>query len=196
MNNTLYLASQSAIRRHILTQAGYDVQLVRQHFDELSFPFTCDPVAYVKALAAGKNENAERGAFATAEKACVVSADTVLYLPDLGVVLGKPRDHAHAHEMLGLLCAYKTILVTGMAVTFWANGVVQRRETCASEVEIQFHVPPAERELYLEKTPEAFFACGATAIEGFGIRYLAFIAGSWSAALGVDIPKLRNYLEV
>ena len=99
MPNTIYLASASPRRREILVSLGFQPVLLTAETDETALPG--EAVAdYVARMARQKNAAArqlaaQRG-LALAQP--LLSADTVVALDN--AILGKPRDAAHARELL------------------------------------------------------------------------------------------------
>ena len=66
-----------------------------------------DPGSYVEALALRKAE----AAFASHPEACVVGADTIVWLD--GAIIGKPRDEGDAYRILRSLTGRTHTVYTG-----------------------------------------------------------------------------------
>lgn len=116
MPNTIYLASASPRRREILASLGFQPVLLPAEIDETALPG--EAVAdYVSRMARQKNAAArqlatQRG-LALAQP--LLSADTVVALDN--AILGKPRDAAHARELLESLSGREHQVWTAVCVS-------------------------------------------------------------------------------
>ena len=106
---TLVLASASPRRRRLLTEAGYRFEVLPTEAPEVSDG--ADPAGCVVANALAKNEAARR----QRPDAAILSADTVVWRS--GRMLGKPKTHAEAVEMLSFLSGKGHTVFTGVALT-------------------------------------------------------------------------------
>ena len=108
---TLVLASASPRRRRLLTEAGYRFEVLPTEAPEVSDG--ADPAGCVVANALAKNEAARR----QRPDAAILSADTVVWRS--GRMLGKPKTHAEAVEMLSFLSGKGHTVFTGVGRTYW-----------------------------------------------------------------------------
>ena len=106
----MILASQSPRRRELLGQMGFSFTVQPARGEELPHP-ELTPAQLVEELARQKALEVSAGADADD---VVVAADTVVAVD--GTVLGKPRDRAHASEMLSALSGREHTVYTGVAV--------------------------------------------------------------------------------
>ena len=108
----IHLASKSPRRRALLDQIGVDCALVDAPIEEIRRDGE-RPERFAERMA---REKALAGLLALGEGriAPVLAADTVVALGDL--VLGKPRDEAHAMTMLGALSGRMHRVISAVAI--------------------------------------------------------------------------------
>jgi septum formation protein len=173
----LVLASASPQRRAILEEAGFAFEVRPANVDELT---AGDP----REVAL---ENARRKALAIPGD-LVLGADTDVALD--GDILGKPRDAAHARELVGRLSGRTHDVVGGIAL---ARG----GELVATAVEITrvtFHESDgATLDAYVA-TGEWEGRAGGYAIQGEGGRLVARIDGDYLNVVGLPLDRLREMI--
>ena len=103
------LASASPRRAQLLTEAGYDFDIIPADVDEKQVPLV------------SPSEVAQRLAILKAETVSAIHADDVTLAADTVVclgerILGKPQDANEAREMLELLSGTTQIVITGFCV--------------------------------------------------------------------------------
>ena len=106
---TLTLASASPRRSELLRAWGYAFQVVAPEVDEESL-VASTPTRLVEVLAEAK----ARAARAKVRRGVLLAADTVVACKDS--VFGKPRDAAHAAEILRALSGKRHAVITGVCV--------------------------------------------------------------------------------
>jgi septum formation protein len=106
----LLLASASPRRRDLLTQAGFDFQILPSDIDEEAHAPGLSALELARWLAVQK----ARAISARYPADVVLGADTVVVLRDQ--ILNKPRDAAHAFDMLKSLSGTTHEVITGVAV--------------------------------------------------------------------------------
>ncbi len=106
----LVLASASPRRKRLLEQAGFEFVVDAPQVAEVAASYEA-PHALTTRLALQKVLEVAR----RRPDACVLGADTVV-VSGAGVLLGKPRDRAHAAAMLALLQSRVHFVTTGVAV--------------------------------------------------------------------------------
>lgn len=106
----LVLASASPRRKRLLEQAGYTFEVETPHGSEVLASYE-SPHALTTRLALQKALEVA----ARRPQACILAADTLVVSGE-GQLLGKPRDRAHAEEMLALLQARVHFVTTGIAL--------------------------------------------------------------------------------
>jgi len=182
----IVLASASPRRRELLAQMGYAFDVVPANVDE-TVRAGADPAREAERLAAAKaGEVAAR-----TPPAVVIGADTLVAL---GVeIIGKPRDRAHAAEMLRRLSGTAHRVITGVCVVDNRRGAAVA-ETDAVSTAITMR-PMSEDEIraYVE-SGEADGKSGAYAIQETADRYVLKAEGSFTNVVGLPTERLGEML--
>ena len=175
----LVLASASPRRRALLQAAGIAFRVVEPRVDEHD-PERGDPHAVALANAVRKAEAVSGDA--------VLGADTVVAVGDR--LLGKPRDAAHARELLAALSGTTHRVVTGVALV--AGG---RTRTRSVETRVTMRpLSPAEIEAYVA-SGEAMGKAGAYAIQETADRFVTALDGPFDNVVGLPVDAVRELLE-
>ena len=179
----MILASQSPRRRELLGQMGFSFTVRPAKGEELPHP-ELTPAQLVEELARQKALEVSVGADADD---VVVAADTVVAVD--GTVLGKPRDRAHAAEMLSALSGREHTVYTGVAVKRGETLLVEHEAT-----QVRFR-PLTEREidLYIQ-TGEPMDKAGSYGIQGYGALLVEGIRGDYFNVVGLPICRLGRML--
>ena len=120
----IILASQSPRRRELLERMGVkNFRIVTPDIDE-HMERELTPEELVCRISAEKARAVREQA---GMDAVVIAADTVVAID--GVVLGKPRDKAHAAEMLSALSGREHTVYTGVAVKRGETLLVEHEAT-------------------------------------------------------------------
>jgi septum formation protein len=174
----LILASASPQRRAILEQIGVAFEVRPAAVTELS----AGPAAEV-AL-----ENAYRKAAAIAPAVVpVLGVDTVVSLG--AQIYGKPRDAAHAAEMLAALAGVRHLVISGVCVI---DG--DRVRTAAAQTAVEFRpLDAAAIDAYV-RIGEWEGRAGAYAIQGRGATLVARIEGDYLNVVGLPVPTLLDLM--
>ena len=198
----LYCASQSASRQMILKNSGI-VFKVLQHMSNEQVPHPEEDFnAYVLAIAHSKLKSVilptpqEHGA----QPLFVLTADTLVRTRKTLKILGKPRDKDDAREVLTLVGREPIEVVTGCCLEKMVIGADGQWETSQSshwttQALVEYVVEPELIDAYLDATPLALHACGASIVEGYGQNFLKSIQGSYTAVLGLPLFELRHELK-
>ncbi|MGZ4178053.1 MAG: Maf family protein [Solirubrobacteraceae bacterium] len=172
----LILASQSPQRRAILEQIGVAFEVRVPQVDELE-----DGPAAEVAL-----ENAYRKAAAIAPANLpVLGVDTVVSLGR--ELFGKPRDAAHAAEMLETLAGRTHVVVSGVCLI-----AGDRVRTAAAQTAVQFRVLERTAIDAYVGTGEWEGRAGAYAIQGRGATLVSRIEGDYLNVVGLPVPALLD----
>lgn len=179
----MILASQSPRRRELLGQMGFSFTVRPAKGEELPHP-ELTPAQLVEELA--RQKALEVSAEAASDDV-VMAADTVVAID--GVVLGKPRDKAHAAEMLSALSGREHTVYTGVAVKRGETLLVEHEAT-----QVRFR-PLTEREidLYIQ-TGEPMDKAGSYGIQGYGALLVEGIRGDYFNVVGLPICRLGRML--
>jgi len=189
MPNTIYLASASPRRREILASLGFQPVLLAAEIDEMVQPG--EAVAdYVARMARQKNAAArqlatQRG-LALAQP--LLSADTVVALDN--AILGKPRDAAHARELLESLSGREHQVWTAVCVSLGGQTLeaAQRSDVRFKELSTQ------EIAAYIA-SGEPLDKAGAYGIQGIGGVFVAHLSGSFSGVMGLPVFETVQLLR-
>ena len=180
----IVLASGSPRRRELLTRMGIADFDVRVPETEETYPSNLSPRETVEYIS---REKARAAAALCRPDEIVITADTMVFLD--GARLGKPRDEAHALEMLTALQGRRHTVCTGVTV---CRG--DYRDTQSEETEVFFR-PATEQELraYI-RTGEPMAKAGAYGIQGRGALLVEKIHGDFFNVMGLPVLRLSRML--
>ena len=180
----IVLASGSPSRRELLTRMGIADFDVRVPETEETYPPNLSPRETVEYIS---REKARAAAALCRPDEIVITADTMVFLD--GARLGKPRDEAHALEMLTALQGRRHTVCTGITV---CRG--DYRDTQSEETEVFFR-PATEQELraYI-RTGEPMDKAGAYGIQGRGALLVEKIHGDFFNVMGLPVLRLSRML--
>ena len=184
----IILASQSARRRDILENLGIKFDIKVSRVDE-----SMDP-----SLSAGENVEAVslRKAMAVetelgigADDDCLVIASDTVVVCD-GIILGKPRDKAHATEMMRMLSGRRHSVISGIAVIYRGKRISAHEET-----EVEFRaLSDGDIEAYVS-TDEPYDKAGGYGIQDKAAIFVRGIHGDYLNVVGLPVFKLFRILE-
>ena len=181
---TLYLASGSPRRQELLTQLGVSfVQLV-PGIEEQRRPQE-GAEHYVSRLA---REKAQAGVALAPLDLPVLGADTIVVLN--GEVLEKPRDAAHAAEMLSRLSGQAHQVMTAVAL-----ADKQQTLDCLVVTEVTFRPLSAQDIAAYVASGEPLDKAGAYGIQGLGGCFVRKINGSYHAVVGLPLVETYELLN-
>ncbi|MCZ6464117.1 MAG: Maf family protein [Proteobacteria bacterium] len=184
----LVLASRSPRRRELLAGAGVPLEIRAADIAEDAQPGE-SPEATALRLASEK-ALAVSDALEPGTRRWVLGADTLVILDD--VLLGKPRDAAHAVEMLSRLVGRQHRVVTGVALVDSRTRAVR-----AISVETRVVMRPAARDeirAYVA-TGEPLDKAGAYAIQGGGRRFIEQVEGSETNVIGLPLEETLDLMR-
>lgn len=183
----LVLASGSPRRSQILGEAGVHFRVDVSGIDEQTRP----------------NESPEELVVRLAQEKCLDVAgrrDDVPPRPVLGAdtvvvsgedVLGKPRDEAHAIELVSRLVGTTHRVMTGVAVA-WTDGRGPWTTYVTSHVAMRA-ASRTEVEEYIA-VGESMDKAGAYALQGEGARFVTNVHGSRTNVIGLPIEETLSLL--
>ena len=178
MRPRVVLASQSPRRRELLTLIGIAHEVRPADIDESYLPGET-PREHAERLARGKATALE----GLGDDVVTIGSDTIVVVD--GDVLGKPRDRAHAAEMLRRLSGRSHVVMTGVAV--------RRGDAIASGVEevgVTFRSLTDEQiERYID-TGEPMDKAGSYGIQGYGATIVERVDGDYFAVMGLALGLL------
>ncbi|WP_313158925.1 Maf family protein [Mixta calida] len=175
---SLYLASGSPRRRELLTQLGLHFERVITDVEELRREEE-SAQHYVRRLA---REKALAGVAVAPQDLPVLGADTIVVRN--GEVLEKPRDAAHAAEMLTRLSGKTHQVMTAVAL-----ADRQRELDCLVLTDVTFRLlTPQDISDYIA-SGEPMDKAGAYGIQGLGGNFVRKINGSYHAVVGLPLVE-------
>lgn len=184
MSLPFYLASQSPRRRELLSQLGYQFEIVAADIPEIPAAHEM-PRDYALRIAL---EKARAGARNASKPLPVLGADTDVVLD--GRILGKPADEADAVRMLRALSGRSHEVYSAVAIVLGTQT-----ETALSVTEVQFgEVSEAAARAYWA-TGEPQGKAGAYAIQGLGAQFVRAIRGSYSGVVGLPLHETCDLLR-
>jgi septum formation protein len=185
MNKRLILASRSPRRYELLKQLGLDFEVVPSRVAE-DIVQKESPEEHVIRLAKAKAIDV-----ATGHPDCwVIAADTIVYID--GSILGKPKDHEEAMNMLRRLSGQEHWVLTGLSVCHLGKKKGDK-EAVQTAVRVK-SLTRSEMEWYV-KTGEPFDKAGGYAIQGIGSFMIESIRGSYSNVVGLPLCELIQMLN-
>jgi len=180
----LILASGSPRRRELLSQLGYQFEVLVPNVEE-SRQDGESPAQYVERLSRDK---AIAGLTLANQEALVLGSDTIVVQNDR--VLEKPQDFAHAKEMLQYLSGTRHQVLTAVtAVT------KEKLRTVVVTTDVWFK-PLSEEEIeQYWQSGEPCDKAGSYAIQGLGGRFVTRIEGSYHAVVGLPLYETDQLLH-
>jgi len=184
----LILASASPRRAEVLHDAGISFDVRAAHVDESARPG--EPARAMVARLAEAKARAVAGQMEAGERDCIViGADTTVELE--GEILGKPRDAAHAIEMLAALSGRTHHVLTGIFLLRLPDGVTR---SAVESTSVTF--APLDRkeiETYVA-SGEPLDKAGAYGIQGRAGRFIPRIEGCYFNVVGLPLARLHCLL--
>jgi septum formation protein len=185
----LILASSSPRRAEILRDAGIVFEICATEIDEAALPGEAAR-AMVARLAEAKARAAAAQIDASMRERVIVGADTTVELG--GEILGKPRDIAHAREMLARLGGRTHQVLTGMFLLRLPDNASR----AAVENSAVTFAPLSDKEIdtYLA-SGEPLGKAGGYGIQGYAGRYIPRIEGCYFNVVGLPLARLYVLLR-
>ena len=166
----------------LLRAAGYDFETRRSGFPELMLE---DPKETVEANARGKAR-----AVAEGSEEVVLAADTIVYLPNGGPILGQARSEEEVRRMLLLLRGRVHEVHSGVAVVRGKDLAVRHSLT---RVRMRAF---GERELEAyTRLGEGVGKAGGYAIQGRAAVFVEWIGGDYTNVVGLPLALSVRMLE-
>ncbi len=169
------LASESARRLDLLRAAGYDFETRRSGFPEVTLG---DPKETVEANARGK-------ALAVAEEVpgeVVLAADTIVYLPFDGSILGQAKTAEEVRTMLRHLRGRVHEVHSGVAVARGEQLVVRHVVTG-----VRMRAFGDEEMGAYARLGEGVGKAGGYAIQGRAALFVEWIGGDYTNVVGLPL---------
>lgn len=178
----LILASGSPRRRELLSQMGYEFEIIVPDVDEHVPGHARDVVRILAERKAG-------AVSADCESGVIVASDTLVSLD--GAALGKPADADDARRMLRALSGRTHEVFTGVCLMDAKSG---RRESRVVRTGVRFRpLSDAEIDAYIAGG-EPMDKAGAYAIQGGAHGFVEALEGSYENVIGFPVDDIREML--
>ena len=186
----IILASASPRRIQLLEQIGLHAEVHPSRIEERVT--SIEPEAVVQELAIQKASDVASRIFAKENvgdaDTVVIGADTVVSID--GRILGKPKTHAEAAEMIHALSGRTHEVYTGVAI------ISPAKKLCFSEMAAVEVYPLSEDEIreYAE-SDEPMDKAGAYGIQGVFGKFVKGIRGDYNTIVGLPVARLFQELK-
>jgi septum formation protein len=185
VTNSIVLGSGSPRRKQLLTELGFQLEIVALDIDE-SYPMDL-PSLDVALFVATKKMDALKKLIADTE--LLLTADTTVAFSNQ--ILGKPTDEKNAKEILELLSGKKHIVNTGVVLSF--NG---KTEKLSCYTEVQFNLLSSEHIDYYISNYNPFDKAGSYGIQDwFGLIGIKSINGSYTNVVGLPTDECYQAIQ-
>ncbi len=185
-NYRFILASGSPRRKQLLTDAGYEFEvIVPDDSAESGSCSNCSPAELVAELAFRKAANVAN----QVNDCLILAADTVAECG--GQILGKPRDVDHAEQMLRLMSGQKHRVLTG--VCLWHQGTDRKLLEVETTTLFMEKMTDDVLQQYLE-SDQWIGKAGAFGYQD-GLDWVRIIEGSESNVVGLPMDRLATMLK-
>ena len=185
----IILASGSPRRKELLLQIGIVPEIIVSHVEE---KITSDvPAEVVMSLAEQKAVDVAKN---IPEGKVILGSDTVVAAD--GKILGKPKSHEEAYEMIRSLVGRSHQVYTGVCIV--KKGAADGKDTVVSfydETDVQVSgMTEAEIREYAD-SEEPMDKAGAYAVQGFFARYIEGLRGSYANVMGLPVHLVYRKLK-
>ena len=186
---SIILASGSPRRKELLLQIGIVPEIIDSHVEE---KITSDvPAEVVMSLAEQKAVDVAKN---MPEGKVILGSDTVVAAD--GKILGKPKSHEEAYEMIRSLVGRSHQVYTGVCIV--KKGAADAKDTVVSfydETDVQVSgMTEAEIREYAD-SEEPMDKAGAYAVQGFFARYIEGLRGSYANVMGLPVHLVYRKLK-
>ena len=185
----IMLAAGSPRRKELLLQIGIVPEIIVSHVEE---KITSDiPAEVVMSLAEQKAVDVAKE---IPEGTVILGADTVVAAD--GKILGKPKSHEEAYEMIRRLAGRSHQVYTGVCLV--KKGPEGEADTVVSfydETDVNVS-PMTEKEIreYAD-SEEPMDKAGSYAVQGFFARYIDGLKGSYANVMGLPVHLVYQELK-
>ncbi len=196
----IILASASPRRKELLEQIGLEFEICPAKGEEIITKTIPEEVVMelskqkaeeVAALVSSYGENHKE--ITTPSDILVIGADTVVAYD--GKILGKPKDEAHAKEMLTMLSGNTHSVFTGVTLVL-IDKSGRAGELCFYEkTNVKMHpMTEAEIDRYIA-SGECLDKAGSYAIQGKSAIFIEQIEGDYNNVVGLPITRIYQELK-
>ena len=123
----------------------------------------------------------------------VIGSDTVVAID--GKILGKPKTHEEAREMIGMLSGRVHQVYTGVCVILKGEDGNDRSRVFFDKTDVEVY-PLTEEEIFqYAMSEEPMDKAGAYGVQGFFARYIKGLKGSYANVMGLPVSRLYQELK-
>ena len=184
----IVLASASPRRRELLTQLGWDFEVIVSDVEEIitkTLPQeVVEELSYIKAKDVFEK---------TEDDVLVIGSDTVVSYEDR--ILGKPADRKDAEATLAKLSGNSHYVYTGVTL-FRREGGKVTAKTFHEATRVEFFPMSEEEITWYVGTGECDDKAGSYAIQGLGGRFVKSMEGDYNNVVGLPIARLYHEVLV
>ncbi|MDY2628556.1 MAG: Maf family protein [Lachnospiraceae bacterium] len=194
MRKKLILASASPRRKALLTQAGFDFQILAANADENIAEK--EPEQMVQMLSqrkAGASMDVWQKQGNAADDILVLGADTIVVQDH--TILGKPGSRKEAADMLRKLQGTAHSVYTGVTLLWKNDRMETERITFAEKTTVEFYPMSEEEILEYTETGECDDKAGAYAIQGLAMKYIRKIDGDYHNVVGLPVAAIYQAMR-
>lgn len=190
----IILASQSPRRRELLTQAGYDFQVIPSGIEEVITKEKPDEI--VEELSSQKAKDVfdivmdKYGN--NIDEYIIIGADTVVSID--GKILGKPKNHQNAYEMIKTLQGRTHQVYTGVCFV-WKKDNEIKMHTFNECTEVEFYPMSHEEIMGYVDSGNGDDKAGAYGIQSQCAVYIKGIMGDYNNVVGMPIARMYQELK-
>ncbi len=185
----IYLASSSPRRRALLKEAKIRFAILRPTYRETDGRDRL-PMQLTKRHAEAK----ARSSALKVRNGIVLSADTVVYFKKK--ILGKPKNRAHAFQMLGALSGHWHEVITAVALLKIRDGRIIKKIIFSEKSHVLLKkMDKSAIKRYFKKI-HPLDKAGAYALQSKDVSIVERVRGSRSNVVGLPMEKLKMRLDV
>jgi septum formation protein len=195
---TLYLGSNSATRKKLLTEMGISFQIVGHQADEEACGWDMPLEKLVETIAFAKMEHVIIPQNVDKNKRIFVLTADSLCADARGKLHGKPENKEDAIAKIKALRGRGKVATAFCLEKKKFHGNTWKNEQSFLKVvtaQYEFDLPDEWIERYLEHVPCYLQISGGITIDGYGAQFLKSINGSYSTILGLPVFEVREALE-
>lgn len=185
----IILASGSPRRKELLLQIGIVPEIIVSHVEE---KITSDvPAEVVMSLAEQKAVDVAKE---MPEGTVILGSDTVVAAD--GKILGKPKSHEEAYEMIRRLAGRSHQVYTGVCLV--KKGPEGEADTVVSfydETDVNVSTMTEKEIREYADSEEPMDKAGSYAVQGFFARYIDGLKGSYANVMGLPVHLVYQELK-
>lgn len=185
-NKKLLLASKSPRRKQLMEDAGFEFEIINSKKLTEKIP---KHISNKKAAVYLAEYKANAYKDQISENTVLITADTIVCLNNK--ILGKPKDHNEAFQMIRSLSGKKHKVITGVTIIS-----INKSISFSSSTDVYFKKMSDEEINYYINNYKPFDKAGAYGIqEWIGLTCIEKIKGSYFNVMGLPIQKVCEALK-